>query len=157
MLEEGTVAHPWSPAPSEAHPIYLGVYADFTQDDSLDPTDYQWSQIKGDKGDTGPQGPPGQDATITIDSSSQTTIKKPSDYPEGFYREIKNVEALGIDRSHIAPELQQGHYALVTTKKYSGYARQVAEVLDSSTPATFVRNGEDSTWYDWLISQLTAY
>lgn len=157
MLEEGTVAHPWSPAPSEAHPIYMGAYTDFTQADSLDPTDYQWSQIKGDKGDRGPQGPPGQDATITIDSSSQTTSKKPSEYPEGIFHEVKDVSTLGIDRSHIAPELQQGHYALVTTKKYSGYARQVAEVLDSSTPATFVRNGEDSTWYDWLISQLTAY
>lgn len=112
---------------------------------------------KGDTGAAGPQGPPGKDATMTIDSTSQTTNKKPSDYSEGVFHEVKDVSTLGIDRSHIAPELQQGHYVLVTTKKYSGYARQVAEVLDSSTPATFVRNGEDSTWYDWLISQLTAY
>ena len=111
----------------------------------------------GPKGDTGPQGLPGKDATITIDTSSQSTNKKPSEYPEGIFHEVKDVSTLGIDRSHIAPELQQGHYALVTTKKYSGYARQVAEVLDSSTPATFVRNGEGSTWYGWLISQLTAY
>ena len=157
MLEKGMVAHDWSPAPSEAHPLYMGTYTDFTQADSLDPTDYQWSQIKGDKGDTGPQGPPGQDATITIDSSSQNTIKKPSEYPEGFSYEIKKVSSMEIDRSKMAPELQQGFQVLVTTKRYSTYARQVAEVLDSSTPATFVRNGEGSTWYGWLISQLTAY
>lgn len=112
---------------------------------------------KGDKGDRGPQGPPGQDATITIDSFSQNTNKKPSEYPEGFSYEIKKVSSMEIDRSKMAPELQQGFQVLVTTKRYSTYARQVAEVLDSSTPATFVRNGEGSTWYGWLISQLTAY
>lgn len=112
---------------------------------------------KGDKGDRGPQGPPGKDATIVIDSSSQTTNKKPSEYPEGFSYEIKKVSSMEIDRSKMAPELQQGFQVLVTTKRYSTYARQVAEVLDSSTPATFVRNGEGSTWYGWLISQLTAY
>ena len=58
-IETGTTATPWSPAPSEAHPIYMGTYTDFTQADSLDPTAYLWSQIKGDKGDTGPQGATG--------------------------------------------------------------------------------------------------
>lgn len=97
------------------------------------------------------------DAKPKIDSTSQTTNKKPSEYSEGIFHEVKDVSALGIDRSQIAPELQKGHCALVTTKKYNGYVRQVAEVVDSSTPATFVRNGENSTWYSWLISQLTAY
>ena len=50
MLEEGSIAHPWSPAPSEAHPTYMGTYADYTQTASLDPTAYQWSYIKGDRG-----------------------------------------------------------------------------------------------------------
>ena len=53
MLEEGTIAHPWSPAPSESYPIYMGTYTDYTQADSLDPTAYKWTLIKGDKGDTG--------------------------------------------------------------------------------------------------------
>ncbi|MFD1484695.1 phage tail spike protein [Lacticaseibacillus baoqingensis] len=58
-LEQGSVATPWSPAPSEAHPIYMGTYTDYTQADSLDPTSYLWSQIKGDTGAQGPQGPQG--------------------------------------------------------------------------------------------------
>lgn len=49
-FEVGITATPWSPAPSEAHPTYMGTYADFTQSASSDPTKYQWSQIKGDRG-----------------------------------------------------------------------------------------------------------
>ncbi|MCM0724304.1 hypothetical protein NB814_00865 [Latilactobacillus curvatus] len=61
MLEKGTVAHPWSPAPSEAHPIYMGTYTDFTQADSLDPTAYSWTQVKGADGANGAPGKPGAD------------------------------------------------------------------------------------------------
>ena len=60
-LELGTTATPWSPAPSETHPIYMGTYTDFTQADSLDPTAYQWSQIKGDDGAQGIPGKAGAD------------------------------------------------------------------------------------------------
>jgi hypothetical protein len=49
-FELGSVATPWSPAPSEAHPSYMGTYTDYTQTASLDPTAYQWSLIKGDRG-----------------------------------------------------------------------------------------------------------
>lgn len=62
-LEQGTVATPWSPAPSEAHPIYMGTYTDYTQADSLDPTAYLWSQIKGEDGANGKDG---QDAYTHI-------------------------------------------------------------------------------------------
>lgn len=104
---------------------------------------------KGDKGDRGPQGPPGQDATITIDSSSQNINKKPSDYSEGIFHEIKKVSSMDIDRSDLAPESQQGNTVFVTTKVYSGMARQVAEVLDSEKPVTFIRNGIGDSWYRW--------
>lgn len=151
MLEKGKVAHPWSPAPSEAHPIYMGTYTDFTQADSLDPTDYQWSQIKGDKGDRGPQGPPGKDATITIDSSSQNTNKKPSDYSEGIFHEVKDVSTLGIVRTpaDFAPEGRQGTTAFVTTMSYGGMAHQTADIVDSEKPMRFCRNGKGDTWYRW--------
>lgn len=49
----------WTPAPSEAHPIYMGTYTDYTQGDSLDPTAYQWSLIKGADGKDGAPGIPG--------------------------------------------------------------------------------------------------
>ena len=41
---------------------YIGVYTDYSQNDSTDPTKYSWSLIKGDKGDkgdTGERGPQG--------------------------------------------------------------------------------------------------
>jgi hypothetical protein len=59
-VEEGSTATPWSPAPSEAHPIYMGTYTDYTQADSLDPTAYLWSLIKGADGADGKDGVPGK-------------------------------------------------------------------------------------------------
>lgn len=41
---------------------YIGTYSDYTATDSINPSDYTWSRLKGDKGDkgdTGPQGPQG--------------------------------------------------------------------------------------------------
>lgn len=115
-----------------------------------------WQQMgaqgpKGDKGDRGPQGPPGQDATITIDSSSQTTSKKPSDYSEGIFHEVKDVSTLGIvrDPANFAPEGRQGTTAFVTTISYNGMAKQTADILDSEKPMQFVRNGSGLTWYRW--------
>lgn len=143
-LEKGSIATDWCPNPTE-----ILVQGD--------------TGVQGPKGDPGPAGPagprgpqglPGKDATITIDSSSQTLNKKPSDYSEGIFHEVKTISALGIDRSDLAPESQQGSIAFVTTKVYSGMARQVAEVLASEKPVTFVRNGVDDTWYGWEVDTL---
>ncbi|GAB6091795.1 phage head spike fiber domain-containing protein [Furfurilactobacillus curtus] len=78
-LEKGSVATSWSPAPAEAHPIYMGTYTDFTQADSLDPTAYQWSLIA-DKPDI-PRltSPDGSTWAPTIDNAGNVTWKKVSD------------------------------------------------------------------------------
>ena len=106
---------------------------------------------KGDKGDRGPQGPPGQDATIVIDSTSQTTNKKPSDYSEGIFHEVKDVSTLGIVRTpaDFAPEGRQGTTVFVTTMSYGGIAHQTADIVDSEKPMRFCRNGQGNTWYRW--------
>lgn len=98
-----------------------------------------------------------QNAQPKIDSSSQATIKKPSDYSEGFSYEIKSFDSLGIDKSKIASELVQGKVVWLTTKKYSDYVRQTAEVIDGPVPATFFRNGTKESWSNWVVSQLTAF
>ena len=41
MLEKGTVAHPWSPAPSD-QPKYIGTYTDKNDSASQDPAKYTW-------------------------------------------------------------------------------------------------------------------
>jgi hypothetical protein len=106
---------------------------------------------KGDTGAAGPQGPPGKDATMVIDSTSQTTNKKPSEYPDGFSYEVKDVSVLDIDRSDLAASAQEGSTAVVTTKAFNGMARQTAEILDSHRPMTFIRNGQYSTWSTWEV------
>ena len=99
----------------------------------------------------GPTGQPGKDATITIDSTSQNTSKKPSEYPEGIFHEVKDVSTLGIVRApaDFAPEGRQGTTAFVTTMSYGGMAHQTADIVDSEKPMRFCRNGQGDTWYRW--------
>ncbi|MGF2004097.1 hypothetical protein ACQUE4_09295 [Lactococcus lactis] len=54
-LEEGDVSAPaWSPAPSEAHPSYIGQYTDFNTTASTDPAKYApWIIFKGNDGNMG--------------------------------------------------------------------------------------------------------
>ncbi|MDV2632784.1 collagen-like protein [Lactococcus lactis] len=50
-LEQGDKDTPWSPAPSEAHPSYIGQYTDFSSTASTDPSKYApWIIFKGDDG-----------------------------------------------------------------------------------------------------------
>ncbi len=46
---------------SDANRSYMGVYVDFTENDSTDPTKYQWTLIKGADGRNGTPGPKGAD------------------------------------------------------------------------------------------------
>lgn len=56
-LEKGSTATPWSPAPSEAHPSYIGQYTDFSSTASTDPDKYApWTVFKGDDGKDGVNG-----------------------------------------------------------------------------------------------------
>jgi hypothetical protein len=91
------------------------------------------------------------DAKPNIDSSSQTTSKKPSDYSEGIFHEVKDVSTLGIVRTpaDFAPEGRQGTTAFVTTMSYGGMAHQTADIVDSEKPMRFCRNGRGDTWYRW--------
>ena len=50
-----------------------------------------------------------------IDTSSQYTNKKPSDYPDGIFYEVKSISALSINRSRFDSSAQTGSYGLVTT------------------------------------------
>ena len=107
---------------------------------------------KGDTGATGPAGPAGKDATQTIDSSNiYGTAKKPSEYSEGIFHEVKDVSTLGIVRTpaDFAPEGRQGTTVFVTTMSYGGMAHQTADIVDSEKPMRFCRNGQGNTWYRW--------
>lgn len=92
-----------------------------------------------------------QNAKVKFDTNSQITKKKPSEYPDGFSYEVKDVSALDINRSDLATNAQEGSTAVVTTKAFNSMARQTAEILDSQRPMTFIRNGQDSTWSTWEV------
>lgn len=91
-----------------------------------------------------------KDDIAKIDNADQDTMKKPSEYSEGFSYEAKDVSSLA-DRSSWDKSAQEGSQAIVTTKVYKGYARQTAEIIDSHRPLTIIRNGVGSTWYGWEL------
>lgn len=97
-----------------------------------------------------------QNAQPKIDSSSQQTSKKPSEYSEGFYREIKTMAVMGINRSQLASDAQDGDTALVLTYSYGGFARQTVMVMDSQRPMTYKRNGKADQWFPWEVIHTTG-
>lgn len=95
-------------------------------------------------------------AKTRFDTVNQFTNKKPSDYSEGFYREIKSMAIMGINRSQLASDAQDGNTALVLTYSYGGFARQTVMVLDSQRPMTYKRNGKANQWYPWEVIHTTG-
>ena len=93
----------------------------------------------------------GAKATHNIDTSDELTVKKPSEYSEGFSHELKEVFELIPDRSNLDVTAQEGYQAIVTTEVCKGYARQTVKVIDSERPLTFIRNGTGSTWYPFEL------
>ena len=93
----------------------------------------------------------GAKATHNIDTSDEFTVKKPSEYSEGFSHELKEVFELIPDRSNLDSTAQDGFEAIVTTEVCKGYARQTLKVIDSRRPLTFIRNGYGSTWYPFEL------
>ena len=85
----------------------------------------------------------------TIDTSSKTTNKLPSDYQDGIFYEVKSVSSVGINRSDSDWSAQQGTTAILTTKVYDGSAIQTAEIIDGTRPIVYMRVGQQSTWYAW--------
>lgn len=88
-------------------------------------------------------------AKPAIDTSDEFTVKKPSEYPEGFSYELKRVAVVIPDRSDLIESAQAGTIGILSTVSYGGYAHQTLRVLDSQRPMTFIRNGSVDTWYPW--------
>lgn len=92
-----------------------------------------------------------------IDTSSQYTNKKPSDYADGIFYEVKSISALSIDRSRFDSSAQAGSYGLVTTKVVTvngtKFAHQKCEVLDSQRLIIFLRHGYSDNWTTWELNQ----
>lgn len=135
-LEKGNVATDWTPAPEDTT---AAIQKNTTAIDQANQqiTDLQ-TAVKTQQ-------------SAAIDTSSQSTNKKPSDYSDGIFHEVKYISALGIDRSELDVTAQAGTQVFLTTKAYNSYARQTAEVFDSNRPITFIRTGHNSTWNSWEV------
>ena len=90
-----------------------------------------------------------KNAKAAIDTSDEFTVKKPSEYSEGFSHELKRVAVMIPDRSDLIESAQAGTIGILSTVSYGGYAHQTLKALDSQRPMTFIRNGSGNTWYPW--------
>ena len=88
-------------------------------------------------------------AKTTINVDDKFTVKKPSEYSEGFSHELKQVANLIPNRSDLIQSAQEGTIAILSTVSCEGYVHQTLKVLDSQRPMTFIRNGSGDTWYPW--------
>ena len=99
----------------------------------------------------------GTKAQTGIDTSNPLTNKKPSDYPDGIFYEVKSISALSINRSRFDSSAQTGSYGLVTTKVVTvngtKFAHQKCEVLDSQRLIIFLRHGYSDNWTTWELNQ----
>lgn len=61
-----------------ADKIYIGQYTDYTKADSVDPTKYSWTKIKGDKGEQGIPGADGATGKTSYFHIKYSTVSKPT-------------------------------------------------------------------------------
>lgn len=91
----------------------------------------------------------------SIDTSDLHKIKKPSEYSDGFYYEVKTLADLGIDLTKYDKSVQNGWIGLVKSERVSifntVYVTQTVRMLGSYRPTTFIRNGSDDTWYPFEL------
>ena len=91
--------------------------------------------------------------STTLDDSKEFVAKKPSEYSEGFSRELKAVGILEVNQTTLGKSLTYSTIGLLTSVAIDSYGsrcvRQRFEVIDSDYPYTFVRTGTGNVWYPW--------
>ncbi|EEW53043.1 hypothetical protein [Limosilactobacillus antri] len=92
-------------------------------------------------------------ATTTLDASKEFVAKKPSEYQEGFSRELKAAGVLEVNQTTLGKNLTYSTIGLLTSVAIDSYGshcvRQRFEVIDSDYPYTFERTGTGNVWYPW--------
>lgn len=92
-------------------------------------------------------------ATTTLDASKEFVAKKPSEYQEGFSRELKAAGVLEVNQTTLGKSLTYSTIGLLTSVAIDSYGsrcvRQRFEVIDSDYPYTFERTGTGNIWYSW--------
>lgn len=92
-------------------------------------------------------------ASTTLDASKEFVAKNPSEYQEGFSRELKAAGILEVNQTTLGKSLTYSTIGLLTSVAIDSYGsrcvRQRFEVIDSDYPYTFVRTGTGNVWYPW--------
>ena len=92
-------------------------------------------------------------ASTTLDASKEFVAKNPSEYQEGFSRELKAAGILEVNQTTLGKSLTYSTIGLLTSVAIDNYGsrcvRQRFEVIDSDYPYTFVRTGTENVWYPW--------
>ena len=119
--------------------LYIGQYTDYLKDDSIDPTKYSWSKIKGEKGDTGSQGVPG---TPGKDGKTYYTWLKYADTPTSGMSDNPTGKAyIGLAYNKTSMT-ESSNYSDYTWSKIKG------EKGDQGIPGG--KGADGKTYYTWI-------
>jgi hypothetical protein len=92
-------------------------------------------------------------ASTTLDASKEFVAKNPSEYQEGFSRELKAAGILEVNQTTLGKSLTYSTIGLLTSVAIDSYGsrcvRQRFEIIDSDYPYTFERTGTGNVWYPW--------
>ena len=116
---------------------YLGQYVDFTQKDSIKPSDYTWSLIKGSDGQDGADGVPGKDG---VSNYIHTAYANSKDGKNGFSTDyFAGASYIGIVTN----------YDKADPTRYTDYnwSRMTGEDGTNGTDGAPGKNGKDGTTY----------
>lgn len=123
---------------------YIGVYTDFTKEDSTNPATYKWSKIKGDEGPKGEKGDKGEtgssNALITLYKRSAT---EPSSFDGGALTYTFATDTLSGNLGTWSRSISSGSNPLyaITARAYGTGETDIIDIGEWSTPAILSENG----------------
>ena len=122
---------------------YIGQYTDYdTPDDSIDPTKYRWTKIKGEQGEKGEQGVPGR--TYFIEMSANILKRGQDNKVSPNYITAK---AYYRDGDKAERKEYKGRWKVQTSTDGSTYSDVLASIADESTKSYTVGSLDRSVVY----------
>lgn len=168
-VELSTVSTIYTPAPSEdptnAYPLYQGIYTDNSATGSTNPQKYAWQRIKGENGQNGQDGQNGENAPhvtavqvqyaqsldgVTPPSSGWVSDKPTPNMGYWQWQRVRDVFSDGTYGMWVATSVYYGRDAIIVS------ATEPSPKVDNmlwqkpSDPVVLRWNG--SAWVEWGIS-----
>lgn len=168
-VEKSATKTMWTPSPKDdptnAYPLYQGVYTDNTATGSTNPQKYTWQRIKGNDGANGQDGKPGENAPYvtavqvqyaqSLDGVTPPTSGWVNDKPApnmGYWQwqRVRDVFSNGTYGTWVATSVYYGRDAIIVSATEPNPKVDNMLWQKPSDPNVLMWNG--SAWVQWGIS-----